>query len=72
MLDVLMTNLSQLETLAPAQLAALVAALKAVNDPASEEWRQGLVSAIEDGKLEDAGLFGMNIVSGDVTLEPCP
>ena len=70
--DILYTRLDELDKLSPAQLAAVVAALKAYDVPAAAEWRDDLVKAIEAKDWYTAGLGAMSIVSGQLSLKKCP
>jgi hypothetical protein len=69
--DLLIKNLGHLDKLSAAQLTTIVAALKAMDDPATAEWRQGLVANIEKQDWFAAGTFAMSIVSGQLTLKKC-
>jgi hypothetical protein len=70
--DLLTKNLTKLDTLSPTQLAAIVAALKAYDDPASAEWRQFMVGRIEAKDWFGAGTGAVNIAAGQVKLKKCP
>jgi hypothetical protein len=73
-LDLLMKNITKLDTITPAQLAQIVAALKAYDfpDAAGKGWRDDMVKAIETGDFSTAGLGAMSLVSGQVNLRACP
>lgn len=70
--DLLVKNITKLDQLTPAQLSAIVAALKAMVDPATAAWRQQLVADIEAKDWSSAGLAAMSIVSGQIDLKKCP
>ena len=72
MVDLLIQNITKLKDLSPAQLAAIVAALKAYDDPASAKWRQDEITAIEAKDWATAGLGAMSLVSGQIKLKKCP
>jgi len=70
--DLIVNNLSKLKDLSPAQLTAIVAALRAMDDPPTASWRQALADNIEAKDWYSAGLAAMSIVSGQVKLKKCP
>jgi hypothetical protein len=72
MVDLLIQNITTLKDLSPAQLVAIVAALKAYDDPASAKWRQDEITAIEAKGWTTAGLGAMSLASGQVQLKKCP
>jgi len=70
--DLIVNNLTKLKDLSPAQLTAVVTALKAMNDPATASWRDELLANINAKDWYEAGLAAGSIVSGQITLKKCP
>jgi hypothetical protein len=70
--DLILKNLTKLKDLSPAQLTAVVTALKAMNDPATTSWRDELLANINAKDWYEAGLAAMSIVSGQITIRKCP
>lgn len=72
-LDLLLENIAQLETLTPAQLATILAAVEAYDPPAGsfgESWRTFFLNT-KDGKFGDAGRGSFTIRSGELTIQAC-
>jgi hypothetical protein len=70
--DLIVNNLTKLKDLSPAQLTAVITALKAMNDPATTSWRDELLANINAKDWYEAGLAAGSIVSGQITLKKCP
>jgi len=70
--ELLVTNLVKLQTLTADQLASIVVALKASNDPASAKWRQQVAADIESKDWAAAASMAGPLVTGQVTLKKCP
>jgi hypothetical protein len=69
-LDLILDNYDKFDTLTPAQLATIIAALEAYDFlPADQQWSENVLAALREG--QDPFQFLVALKAGQVTIEAC-